>query len=53
MTDYNLDYAYIQYNENVLNDKITTGKYIKLACLRMKSWFNRSDVYFDYDDVEF
>ena len=52
MTDYNLDYAYIQYNEDVLNDKITTGKYIKLACLRMKSWFNRDDIYFDYDDVE-
>ena len=52
MTDYNLDYAYIQYNEDVLNNKITTGKYIKLACLRMKSWFNRNDIYFDYDDVE-
>lgn len=52
MTEYNLDYAYIQYNEDVLNNKIITGKYIKLACLRMKSWFNRSDIYFDYDDVE-
>ena len=47
------DYAYIQYNEDVLNDIITTGKYIKLACLRMKSWFNRDDIYFDYDDVDF
>ena len=52
MTDYNLDYQYIQYNEDVLNGKIKTGKYIKLACLRMKSWFSRNDVYFDYDDVE-
>ena len=52
MTNYNLDYAYIQYNEDVLNEKIITGKYITLACLRMKSWFNRNDIYFDYDDVE-
>lgn len=52
MTDYNIDYQYIKYNEDVLNEKIITGKYIKLACLRMKSWFNRDDIYFDYDDVE-
>ena len=52
MTEYDISKDYIKYNEDVLNDKITTGKYIKLACLRMKSWFNRNDIYFDYDDVE-
>ena len=52
MTDYNLEKSYIKYNEDVLNGKITTGKYIKLACLRMKSWFNRDDVYFDYADTD-
>ena len=35
-----------------MNATITTGKYIKLACLRMKSWFNRNDIYFDYDDTD-
>ena len=52
MSEYDISKDYIKYNEDVLNSKITTGKYIKLACLRMKSWFNRNDVYFDYDDVE-
>lgn len=52
MQEYNLEKIYIQYNEDVINDKITTGKYIKLACLRMKSWFNRDDVYFDYADTD-
>lgn len=44
--------TYMQYNEAVLNESIKTGKYIKLACERMKSWFDRDDVYFDYDDVD-
>lgn len=52
MTEYDINKDYIKYNEDVLNKKIITGKYIKLACMRMKSWFNRSDIYFDYDDVE-
>ena len=52
MTDYKLEKTYIKYNEDVLNEKIITGKYIKLACLRMKSWFNRDDIYFDYDDTD-
>ena len=52
MTQIDKSKLYIQYNEDVINDKITTGKYIKLACLRMKSWFNRDDVYFDYADTD-
>ena len=52
MSEYDISKDYIKYNEDVLNDKITTGKYIKLACLRMKSWFNRNDIYFDYDDTD-
>ena len=52
MTEYDINKDYIKYNEDVLNEKIITGKYIKLACLRMKSWFNRDDIYFDYDDTD-
>ena len=52
MTEYDISKDYIKYNEDVLNEKIITGKYIKLACLRMKSWFNRDDIYFDYDDTD-
>ena len=52
MTEYDINKDYIKYNEDVINEKIITGKYIKLACLRMKSWFNRDDIYFDYDDTD-
>ena len=50
-TTYNIR-GYIDYMNDVLNDKIVTNEYIKLACQRMKSWFSRDDIYFDYDDVD-
>lgn len=43
---------YIQYNEDILNHKIISNKLIFLACKRMKSWFDKDDRYFDYDDVD-
>lgn len=52
MTEYDLSKTYIKYNEDVLNNNIVTGKYIKLACERMKSWFDKDDRYFDYEDVD-
>ena len=52
MSEYDINKDYIKYNEDVINNKITTGKYIKLACERMKKWFSRNDIYFDYDDVD-
>lgn len=52
MTNYNTEKKYIQYNEDVLNHKVVTSTYIYQACVRMKKWFNRDDIYFDYGDVD-
>lgn len=52
MISYDLSKTYIQYNEDVLNHKITTSTYIYQACVRMKSWFEKEDRYLDYDDVD-
>lgn len=51
MTNYNIR-AYIDYMNGVLNGDIVANEYIRLACQRMKDWFSRDDIYFDYDDVD-
>lgn len=43
---------YNKYCEDVLSGKIKSSNNIILACKRYKSWFERSDIYFDYDDVD-
>lgn len=50
----NIDYSkpYIQYAQNVIDNKILACKWIKLACERFMSLFYRDDIYFDYDDVD-
>lgn len=52
MTNYDISKLYIKYNEDVLNHNIVTNKLIYQACERMKSWFDKDDRYFDYDDVD-
>lgn len=52
MTNYDITKPYINYNDAVLNHKIITNKLIYQACERMKSWFDKEDRYFDYDDVD-
>ena len=52
MTDIDYSKKYWQYADNVINNKIITGKYIKLACERMIDWSKRDDIYFDYADVD-
>ena len=52
MTEYDTSKVYIQYVEDVLNDRITTCKYVKQACQRMKDWFDKDDRYFDYSDAD-
>lgn len=52
MSKYDLEKDYILYNDDVLSKKIVTGKYIYLAAKRMKDWFKREDMYFDYEDVD-
>ena len=52
MTNYDTSKPYIKYNEDVLNHNIITNTLIYKACERMKSWFSRTDIYLDYDDVD-
>lgn len=41
-----------QYPKDVLSGKIIAGKYIKLACERFLSWFERDDIFFDVDRMD-
>ena len=41
-----------QYPEDVLSGKIVAGKYIRLACERFLSWFERDDIFFDIDRMD-
>lgn len=50
MTDYTK--LYNKYPRDVLDGKITACRSIKLACERYLSWFERDDIYFDYEDVD-
>lgn len=52
MTDIDYSKTYWKYTNDVLNNNVVTGKYIKLACKRMIDFANRDDIYFDYDDVD-
>ena len=38
MTNIDLTKQYWKYADDVINDIIVTGKYIKLACKRMIDW---------------
>ena len=51
-SNYDISKLYNQYCEDVLNDNITANKWIKLACKRYKSWFDRDDIWFDEADVD-
>ena len=51
MTNIDLTKLYWQYADDVINDRIVTGKYIKLACQRMFDFTKRNDVYFDTADA--
>lgn len=52
MTEYNLEKEYVKYNEEILTGKIKASKNIILACKRFKEWFNRDDIYLDYDEID-
>lgn len=43
---------YITYPTKVLNNEITSCKYIKLACERFLNWFKRDDIEFREDKVD-
>lgn len=42
---------YKQYANDVLNGNIIANRYVKLACERFLSWFNREDIEFREDKV--
>ena len=52
MTNIDLTKQYWKYADDVINDRIITGKYIKLACQRMIEWAKRDDIFFDYSDID-
>ena len=52
MSNYDLSKSYNQYCEDVLTHKITTNKWIYLACERYKNWYSRDDIWFDTEDVD-
>lgn len=47
-----MEYTYDTYADDVLGGKIKACEAIILACKRYKDWFNRTDIYFDREDVE-
>ena len=49
-----IDYSkkYNQYPKDVISGKIVACKWIKLSCQRYLDWFERDDIYFNYDDVD-
>ena len=52
MTEYNISKVYNQYVDDVLSGRVIACQNIILACKRYKSWFHRSDMYMDYEDVD-
>ena len=52
MTYYDLDKPYVKYIDDVLNGKEIAGWFVKKACERAKSWFDRNDVELRYEEVD-
>ena len=50
----NIDYTktYNKYAKDIIEGNIVACEAIKLACKRYMSWFDRDDIYFDYEDVD-
>ena len=47
-----IEYTYNQYVDDILTGRIKSCEAIYLACKRYKSFLNRSDMYFDEEDVQ-
>lgn len=46
------DKKYTQYADDIISGKIPSCKYVKMACERYLSWFEKDDRYFDAEAVE-
>lgn len=52
MTVYDLSKEYNKYAEDVIDGSVIASHNIVLACKRYREWFNRDDIYLDYDEVD-
>lgn len=52
MTIYDSSKPYNKYCDDVLSGRVIACQNIILACKRYIDWFDRDDVYMDYDDVD-
>lgn len=52
MTVYDLSKEYNKYADDVLDGSVIASHNIVLACKRYREWFNRDDIYLDYDEVD-
>lgn len=52
MTKFDLSKTYNKYAYDVVNGNIIACKAVKNACKRYISWFDRDDIYFDYEDTD-
>ena len=43
---------YIKYAYDIIEGREVAGKLIRLACERFLSWFDRDDIFFNYEDVD-
>lgn len=52
MTKLDQSKVYIQYMRDVLTGKQVASIAVKQQCTRMRDWFDRDDIYFNYDIVD-
>lgn len=52
MTKLDQSKVYIQYMRDVLTGKQVASTALKQQCARMRDWFDRNDIYFNYDVVD-
>lgn len=51
-SNFDITKIYNKYAKDVVEGNIVASKYIILACKRYISWFDRDDLYFDYEDLD-
>lgn len=49
---YDTSKLYVQYIEDVLSGKEVAGWFVRKACERAKSWFDRTDIELRYEEVD-
>ena len=52
MTKIDNNKTYIKYAQDIVSGNIAAGSYIVKACKRFISWYDRDDIYFNYDVVD-